>query len=55
MSAGTFRVDADGNADIDLRTAARPSEYDALAIQARPAGSGNRARGPRVLVGRIRS
>ena len=55
MSAGTFRVDENGNADIDLTTAAKPSEYDALSIEARPAGGGDRANGPRVLTGRIRS
>ena len=55
MSAGTFRVDENGHADIELTTAAKPSEYDALTIEARPAGGGDRAEGPRVLVGRIRS
>lgn len=55
MSAGTFRADENGHADIELTTAAKPSEYDALTIQARPAGAGDRADGPRVLVGRIRS
>ena len=55
MSAGTFRVDANGRADVDLTTAAKPSEYDSLSIQARPAGRGSKAPGPRVLVGRLRS
>jgi anti-sigma factor RsiW len=55
VSAGTFRADSDGNADVRLTTAAKPSEYDSLAIQARPAGRGATARGPRVLAGRLRS
>ena len=55
VSAGTFRADADGNAEVRLTTAAKPSEYDSLAIQARPAGRGANARGPRVLAGRLRS
>jgi anti-sigma-K factor RskA len=55
VSAGTFRADSDGNADVHLTTAARPSEYDSLAIQAHPAGGGANAGGPRVLAGRLRS
>jgi anti-sigma-K factor RskA len=55
VSAGTFRADANGNADVRLTTAARPSEYDSLAIQAHPAAGGANAGGPRVLAGRLRS
>jgi anti-sigma-K factor RskA len=55
VSAGTFRADSSGRADINLTTAAKPSEYDSLSIQARPAGRGSDARGPRVLIGRLRS
>jgi anti-sigma-K factor RskA len=55
VSAGTFRVDRDGKAEVRLTTSAKPTEYDALAIQARPAGRGAGTSGPRVLVGRIRS
>jgi len=54
ISAGTFRVDARGKADVSLTTAAKPNEYDSLSIQARPRGS-DASRGPRVLTGRIRS
>ena len=38
VSAGTFRVDAAGEAEVRLTTSAKPTQYDALAIQARPAG-----------------
>jgi hypothetical protein len=55
VSAGTFRADSHGNAEVRLTTAAKPSEYDSLAIQARPAGHGANAGGPRVLAGRLRS
>jgi anti-sigma-K factor RskA len=55
VSAGTFRADSNGNAEVRLTTAAKPSEYDSLAIQARPAGRGANAGGPRVLAGRLRS
>jgi anti-sigma factor RsiW len=55
ISAGTFRVDANGRADVDLTTAAKPSEYDSLSIQARPAGRGGAVDGRRVLEGRLRS
>jgi hypothetical protein len=53
ISAGTFRVDASGRADVRLTTAARPTEYDTLAIEARGAAGDAGARGWRVLVGRI--
>jgi anti-sigma factor RsiW len=55
VSAGTFRVDGSGNADVHLSTSAVPTEYDSLAIQARPAGTGAATTGPRVLAGRIRA
>jgi anti-sigma-K factor RskA len=55
MSAGTFRVDAHGRADVELTTAAKPDQYDAISIQARPAGRGAGAAGPRVMVGRLGS
>jgi anti-sigma factor RsiW len=53
ISAGTFRVDASGRADVRLTTAAMPTEYHTLAIEARGAGGGASAPGWRVLVGRI--
>jgi len=55
ISAGTFRVDSAGHADVQLTTAAKPTEYDGLSIQARPAGDAADARGVRVLTGRIKS
>jgi len=55
ISAGTFRVDAAGQAEVRLTAAANPREYDGLAIQARPKGGAAQARGVRVLTGRIRS
>jgi anti-sigma-K factor RskA len=55
VSAGTFRVDANGRADVNLTTSARPSEYDAIAVRARPAGRGADTEGRRVLIGRLRS
>jgi len=55
ISAGTFRVDAEGHADVRLSTASKPSEYDGLAIQARPSGKTADTQGVRVLTGRIRS
>jgi anti-sigma factor RsiW len=55
VSGGTFRADAAGNADVRLTTSAKPTQYDALAIEARPAGRGAAARGKRVLSGRLRT
>jgi hypothetical protein len=55
ISAGTFRVDANGRADVNLTTAAKPTEYDGLSIQARPSGEAADAKGVRVLAGRIKS
>ena len=55
ISAGTFRVDSTGHADVRLTTAAKPTEYDGLSIQARPTGKAANAHGVRVLTGRIKS
>ena len=55
ISAGTFRVDASGRADVQLTTAAKPTEYDGLTVQARPRGGAPDRRGLRVLIGRIKS
>ncbi len=55
ISAGTFRVDASGHADVHMTTAARPTEYDSLTIQAKPTGSSRGEHSVRVLSGRIRS
>jgi hypothetical protein len=55
ISAGTFRVDAKGRADINMTTAAKPTEYDELSIQAKPRQSIGDAKSVNVLTGRIRS
>jgi anti-sigma factor RsiW len=55
VSAGTFRVDAGGNADIRLTTAATPDQYHRLAVERRPWGTDSPARGKRVLAGEITS
>jgi hypothetical protein len=55
ISAGTFRTDTAGNVDVRLTTAAKPTEYDTLAVQAHRRAPGAGSSGPRVLVGRIRS
>jgi hypothetical protein len=55
ISAGTFRVDASGHADVHLTAAANPRDYDALSIQARPWDESTLARPMRVMSGRIRS
>src|SRR4051812_35034561 len=55
ISAGTFRVDSAGHADVRLTTAAKPTEYDGLSIQARPWGGSANTRGVRVLTGRIKT
>lgn len=55
ISAGTFRVDSAGHADVRLSTAAKPTEYDGLSIQARPSGGAATARGVPVLTGRIKT
>jgi anti-sigma factor RsiW len=52
VSAGTFRTDADGRADVSLTTAAVPGEYHRLGIERRhmsPAGD----RGTSVMAGEI--
>ena len=55
ISAGTFRVDSNGHADVELTTAAKPTEYDQLSIQARPSGDAPDSAGMRVMGGRIQS
>lgn len=54
ISAGTFRVDAQGRADVQLTAAANPRDYDGLTVQARPRGKPEAQRGTRVLTGRIK-
>jgi hypothetical protein len=49
MSAGTFRVDSTGRANVRLTTAARIGEYHRLAVERRTAGRA----GERVLAGVI--
>jgi hypothetical protein len=36
VSAGTFRTDASGRADVNLTTAAVPGEYHRLGIERKP-------------------
>jgi hypothetical protein len=55
ISAGTFRVDASGRAEVRMTTAAKPTEYDGLSIQAKPRGATRDAHPVRVLSGRIKS
>jgi hypothetical protein len=55
VSAGTFRVDSAGNADIRLTTAATPDQYHRLAVERRPWGTDSSARGKQVLAGAIAS
>lgn len=55
VSAGTFRVDGAGNADLSLTTAATPDQYHRLAVERRPSGTDSPARGQRVLAGEIAS
>jgi hypothetical protein len=55
VSAGTFRVDATGIADVRLTTAATPDQYHRLAVERRPWGMDSQKRGARVLAGEIAS
>jgi hypothetical protein len=55
ISAGTFRVDSSGQADVHLTAAADPRYYDGLTVQARPWDGSKPARPVRVLSGRIKS
>ena len=55
VSAGTFRVDGAGNADVRLTTAATPDQYHRLAVERRPWGTDSPQRGQRVLAGEIAS
>jgi anti-sigma factor RsiW len=55
VSAGTFRVDATGSADVHLTTAAMPNQYHRLAVERRPFGIDSPKRGTRVLAGEIAS
>jgi hypothetical protein len=49
-SAGTFRVDGRGTAEVELTTAARLGEYHRLSVERKRPGA---ARGQRVLAGEI--
>ena len=55
VSAGTFRVDGAGRADVRLTTAAMPDQYHRLAVERRPWGTDSPKRGARVLAGEIAS
>ena len=53
VSAGTFRVDADGSADVRLTAAARLGEYRRLTVERRESASGESGARQRVLAGQI--
>lgn len=55
VSAGTFRADGAGAADVRLTTAATPDQYHRLAVERRPWGVDSPKRGARVLAGAIAS
>jgi hypothetical protein len=55
VSAGTFRVDGAGRADVNLTTAATPDQYHRLAVEQRPWGTDSPQPGQRVLAGEIAS
>jgi anti-sigma-K factor RskA len=52
VSAGTFRTDSAGRADVDLTTAAVPGEYHRLSIERKGVAAGDQA-GERVMTGSI--
>jgi hypothetical protein len=52
VSAGTFRTDGDGRADVNLTTAAVPGEYHRLSIEREGVTSASAA-GERVMTGEI--
>lgn len=52
VSAGTFRTDASGSADVDLTTAAVPGEYHRLSVE-RKGFSRSLQAGERVMAGEI--
>lgn len=54
VSAGTFTVDADGRADLELATAARIGDYDRLGITREPDGLDPARNGPSVVAGDLR-
>ncbi|MFL5883536.1 MAG: anti-sigma factor domain-containing protein [Thermoleophilaceae bacterium] len=55
VSAGTFRVDGAGDADVSLTTAATLDQYHRLAVEKRPWGTDSPQKGQRVLAGEIAS
>ena len=55
VSAGTFRADGAGSADVRLTTAATPDQYHRLAVEQRPWGTDSPQAGERVLAGEIAS
>jgi hypothetical protein len=55
ISAGTFRVDDNGNAYVQLTAAADPTKYDTLSIEPTDPSSGGGSSGDPVMVGKIRS
>jgi hypothetical protein len=53
VSAGTFRTDASGRADVNLTTAAVPGEYHRLGVERRTLTPGSKP-GIAVMAGEIR-
>ena len=51
VSAGTFRVDAHGRADVDLTTAATPGDYHRLSVERKTVPASRP--GQRVMAGEI--
>ena len=54
ISAGTFRVDRNGDASVRLSAAADPAKYDTLSIESADPKSGGKP-GERVMVGKLHS
>lgn len=53
VSAGTFTVGADAEADVDLMTAAQPGGYSRIGVTREPDGLDPARNGPNVLAGRL--
>jgi hypothetical protein len=53
VSAGTFRVGADGRADVRLTTAARAGRYERMGISREPDAADPARNGPAVVVGAL--
>jgi anti-sigma-K factor RskA len=54
VSGGTFHADGDGEAEAELTAAVWPGDYHKMVVTQRPAGGGEKDRGPAVLAGALR-